>query len=112
MPPPKNDPDGNSLPVQEGWFYLEEKTTILGAFLREPQITGCPGSTDHSACDGIKKDGIDDGIEDKVANHQVEDGGKDGGEDGGEDGGKNGGKDGGEDGSEADDADDERGGNG
>lgn len=98
MPPPKNDPDGNSLPVQEGWFYLEEKTTILGAFLREPQITGCPGSTDHSACDGI---------EDKVANHQVEDGGKDGGEDGGEDGGKNGGKDGGEDGSEADDADDE-----
>ncbi|KAJ5493839.1 hypothetical protein N7463_009926 [Penicillium fimorum] len=39
MPPPKADPDGKSLPVYEGWFYLEEKTTILGAFLREPQIT-------------------------------------------------------------------------
>lgn len=39
MPPPKTDDDGNSLPVHEGWFYLEEKTTLLGAFLREPQRT-------------------------------------------------------------------------
>jgi hypothetical protein len=93
MPPPKTDLNGNSLPVHQGWFYLEEKTTILGAFLREPQSTGCQGSTGHTSCDGIKEDGI----ENKVANHQVEDGG----EDGRENGGKNGGEGGDEDGSEA-----------
>ncbi|CAG8306805.1 unnamed protein product [Penicillium nalgiovense] len=95
MPPPKADLDGNSLPVHEGWFYLEEKTTILGAFLREPQSTGCQGSTGHISCDGIE-----DSIEEKIANYQVEDGGEDDLENGGEGGG--------EDGSEAEaDADDE-----
>ncbi|OQE18097.1 hypothetical protein PENFLA_c022G05342 [Penicillium flavigenum] len=93
MPPPKTGPDGNSLPVHEGWFYLEEKTSILGAFLREPQSTGCPGSTGHISCDGTKEDGI----EDKMENHQVEDGG----EDGLEIGGKNGAEGGGEGASEA-----------
>ncbi|KGO72652.1 hypothetical protein PITC_056380 [Penicillium italicum] len=81
MPAPKRDPDGNSLPVHEGWFYLEEKTTILGAFLREPQRTGFQESTGHIAHEGIKKNGI----KDKMANHQVEDGGEDEGEDEGAD---------------------------
>ncbi|KAJ5950467.1 uncharacterized protein N7479_008880 [Penicillium vulpinum] len=72
MPPTKTDSDGNILPVHEGWFYLEEKTTILGAFLREPQSTGFQGSTDRAASDKIKEDGI----EDKMADHQVEDGGE------------------------------------
>ena len=73
MPPPKTDMDGNTLPVHEGWFYLEEKTTILGAFLREPQSTAFQGSSDI-ACDGVKEDNI----EEKMANHQVKDGGEDG----------------------------------
>ncbi|KAI3230120.1 hypothetical protein DTO012A9_8456 [Penicillium roqueforti] len=73
MPPPKIDMDGSTLPVHEGWFYLEEKTTILGAFLKEPQSTACQGSSDI-ACDGIKEDSI----EEKMANHQVKDGGEDG----------------------------------
>ena len=88
MPLPKTDLEGNSLPIHEGWFYLEEKTTILGAFLREPRRTGCQKSTGHIACDGTE-----DGIEDKMANHQVKDVGKGGH-------GKSG-KNGGEDGSEA-----------
>ncbi|CAG8908125.1 unnamed protein product [Penicillium egyptiacum] len=99
MPPPKTDLDGNRLPVHEGWFYLEEKTTILGTFLREPQSTSCQGSTGHIACDGTKEDGI----EEKMANHQVADGGEDNFENRDEDGGE----DGGEDGSEANDDEEE-----
>ncbi|KAJ5511804.1 hypothetical protein LT330_003575 [Penicillium expansum] len=105
MPPPKKDPDGNSLPVHEGWFYLEEKTTILGAFLREPQSTGCEESTGHIAYDGIKENDI----EEKMANHQVEDGDGDEREGDVEGEGKDEdeGEDEGVDGSEADEADDD-----
>ena len=96
MPPPKRDGDGNSLPVHEGWFYLEEKTTILGAFLREPQSTGCGESTSRISSDGTEERGVEDGVEDgvqdgvqdgvegKMANHQVKDRDEDGGEDGSE----------------------------
>lgn len=88
MPPPKRDVDGNSLPVHEGWFYLEEKTTILGAFLREPQSTGCGKSTDRIPSDGTEEhdveDGVNGGMENKMANHQVKDGSDYGSEDGGE----------------------------
>ncbi|KAJ6167553.1 hypothetical protein N7497_000396 [Penicillium chrysogenum] len=86
MPPPKTGPDGNSLPVHEGWFYLEEKTTILGAFLREPKSTVCQGSTGHISCDGIE----DNMAKSSMANHQVEDGGNGGLENGGEDRGEDG----------------------
>ncbi|CAI7626885.1 unnamed protein product [Penicillium palitans] len=88
MPPPRRDVDGNSLPVHEGWFYLEEKTTILSAFLREPQSTGCGKSTDHIPSDGTEEHGVEDGVnggmENKMANYQVKDGSDDGSEDGGE----------------------------
>lgn len=84
MPPPKKDVDGNSLPVNEGWFYLEEKTTILGAFLREPQSTGCGELTGHIASDGINEQDVEGGVkgsmEDKMASHQVKDGGENGSE--------------------------------
>jgi hypothetical protein len=84
MPPPKKDVDRNSLPAHEGWFYLEEKTTILGAFLRESQSTGCGESTSRIASDGIRendvKNGAKDSKEGKMANHQVKDGGENGSE--------------------------------
>lgn len=82
MPHPKRDVDGNSLPVHEGWFYLEEKTTILGAFLREPQSTSCEESTGRIASDGTEErgveDGVQDGVEDKMANHRAKDGDENG----------------------------------
>ncbi|KAJ9488190.1 hypothetical protein VN97_g5109 [Penicillium thymicola] len=82
MPPPKRDVDGNSLPVHEGWFYIEEKTTILGAFLREPQSTSCGESTGRIASDGTEErgieDGVQDGVEDKMANHRAKDGDENG----------------------------------
>ncbi|CAI7614289.1 unnamed protein product [Penicillium glandicola] len=77
MAPPKTDLNGNSLPAHEGWFYREEKTTILGAFLREPQSTGSQAPAGHISGDGIK----DGGVEDEMANHQADDEGNgDGGE--------------------------------
>ncbi|KAJ5382419.1 hypothetical protein N7517_000330 [Penicillium concentricum] len=81
MPPPKTGPNGKSLPVHEGWFYLEEKMTIIGAFLREPQNTSSQGSTGDVACDRTQEGGIDD----KMANHHVEDGDEYGSEADGED---------------------------
>lgn len=84
MPPPKRDVDGNSLPVHEGWFYLEEKTSILGAFLREPQSTGCGESTGRITSDGTEEHGVEDsvkdGMENKIADHQVKGASEDGGE--------------------------------
>ncbi|KAG0154841.1 hypothetical protein PDIDSM_412 [Penicillium digitatum] len=97
MPATKKDPDGNSLPIHEGWFYLEEKATILGTFLRGPQSPGCQESTGPVAYDGIEENRI----EDKMADHQVEDGGDD------EGGGEGNGEDEGADGSEADEASDD-----
>ncbi|KXG49135.1 uncharacterized protein PGRI_030050 [Penicillium griseofulvum] len=111
MPPSKTDQEGNSLPAHEGWFYLEEKTTILGAFLREPQNPSSQGSTGNIVYDRTKEDNVDhmathqvqdgdkgsseaDGninessIEDKMTNHQVEDGGEDGYEAGDDDDGE------------------------
>jgi hypothetical protein len=33
MPPPKVDSDGKDLPSYEGWFYLEQRKSLLGSFL-------------------------------------------------------------------------------
>ncbi|OQE41089.1 hypothetical protein PENCOP_c005G03952 [Penicillium coprophilum] len=111
MPPPKSDPDGKILPVHQGWLYLEEKTTIIGAFLRESQKTSPQRSTADTTYDGTQGDRI----EDKTTNHQVEDGVDIGPE--ANDDTQEGGiedkiaihqsEDGGEDGSEADESDDE-----
>jgi hypothetical protein len=69
MPPPKRDVDGNSLPVHEGWFYLDEKTTLLGAYLRyypskDPKIS--TDDTEDMATD-------EHGIEVEIANYRIED---------------------------------------
>ncbi|KAJ5188284.1 hypothetical protein N7472_007298 [Penicillium cf. griseofulvum] len=74
MPPPKTDQEGNGLPAHEGWFYLEEKTTILGTFLREFQNQSSQASTDNIIYHGTKEDDV----EGKMATHQVQDGGKGG----------------------------------
>ncbi|KAJ5158223.1 uncharacterized protein N7500_007874 [Penicillium coprophilum] len=73
MPPPKSDQDGKILPVHEGWFYLEEKTTIIGAFLREHQRASPQRSTADTPYDGTQGDHIVD----KMTNRQIEDGGQD-----------------------------------
>lgn len=61
MPPPKKDDEGKSLPVHEGWFYLEEKTTLLGAFLREPQSAYHERSTPQVEIEVSKEQDIEDG---------------------------------------------------
>ncbi|KAJ5793757.1 hypothetical protein N7457_000356 [Penicillium paradoxum] len=68
MPPPKTDADGKSLPFHEGWFYLEEKTTLLGAYLRDSQVTEPQKSTsqkedatqEHDTEVELAKDHVDD----------------------------------------------------